>query len=122
MKWIPLVLAVSLIFAGSASGATLSIKGTWTPNTESDMAGYNLYRTDGTRTKINTTLIPFLTGTTRTAQYSFTVTVSGAAGTMTFVMTAVDTSNNESLDSNTASYSYDLGAPAAPRALSIGKQ
>ncbi len=122
MKWIPLVLAVFLIFGGSASGATLSIKGTWTPNTEYDMAGYNLYRTDGTRTKINATLIPFLTGTTPTAQYSFTATVSGAAGTMTFVMTAVDTSNNESLDSNTASYSYDLAAPAAPRALSIVKQ
>jgi hypothetical protein len=123
MKWIPLVLAVFLIFAGSASGATLSLKATWTPNTESDMAGYNLYRTDGTRTKINATLIPFLTGTTSTAQYSFTVTVSsGAAGTMTFVMTAVDTSNNESLDSNTASYSYDLAAPAAPGTVSIIKQ
>jgi hypothetical protein len=121
MKWIPLVLAVFLIFGGSASGATLSLKATWTPNTEPDMAGYNLYRTDGTRTKINATLIPFLTGTTPTAQYTFTVTVSGG-GTMTFVMTAVDTANNESLDSNTASYSYDLTPPAAPGTVSIIKQ
>jgi hypothetical protein len=87
------------------------------------MAGYNLYRTDGTRTKINATLIPFLTGGTPTAQYSFTVTApSGAAGTMTFVMTAVDTSNNESLDSSTASYSYDLAAPAAPGGFPIINQ
>jgi len=122
MKWIPLVLAVFLIFGGSASGATLSIKAVWTPNTEPDMAGYNLYRTDGTRTKINATLIPFLTGSTPTAQYSFTVTVSGGTGAMTFVLTAVDTANNESLDSNTASYSYDLAPPAAPGMLSIIKQ
>jgi len=123
MKRIPLVLALFFILGESAFGATLTLKATWTPNTEPDMAGYNLYRTDGVRTKINTTLIPFLTSGTPTTLYNFTVTVSDkTAGTMTFVLTAVDTGNNESLDSNTASHNYDLVPPAAPGNFSVTKQ
>jgi endoglucanase len=107
---------IFLIFAGSASGATLSLKATWTPNTEPDMAGYNLYRTDGTRLKLNPALIPH----PPVLPYSFSLTVpDNSSGTMTFVLTAVDTSGNESPDSNTASKTYDLAPPAAPKAFSI---
>ena len=73
------------------------------------MAGYNLFRTDGTRVKINSTLIPFRTGGSPTATYNFSVTVPDqSAGTLTFVLDAVDTSNNQSTDSNLAAYNYDL--------------
>jgi len=123
MKRTLLVLALFFILGESAFGATLTLKATWTPNTEPDMAGYNLYRTDGVRTKINTGLIPFLASGAPTTQYNFTVTVSDkTAGTMTFVLTAVDTGNNESLDSNTASHNYDLVPPAAPGNFSVTKQ
>ena len=84
------------------------------------MAGYNLYRTDGTRLKLNPALIPFLTTGVPTAQYLFSLTVpDNSSGTMTFVMTAVDTSGNESLDSNTASKIYDLVPPVKPTGLMI---
>ena len=118
MKWIPLVLAVLLIFGGSAFGATLTLKATWTPNNEADMAGYNFYRTDGARTKLNSSLIPH----PPSLPYLFSITVSdNSTGTATFILTAVDASGNESLDSNSATFSYDFVAPAAPKALSVSK-
>jgi hypothetical protein len=115
MKWIVLALVVFMVGCGSAFGATLNLKATWTANTETDMASYKLYRTDGTRTLIGTISIP---GTT----YSFPVTVpDNSKGTLTFVLTAVDTSNNESADSTPASYPYDMVAPVAPKNLSVTK-
>jgi len=118
MKKMAIILVASLCFCGPAFGATLNLKATWTPNTESDMAGYNLYRTDGTRTKLNSGLIPH----PPSLPYLFSITVpDNSAGTATFVLTAVDTSGNESLDSNLASYSYDFVAPAAPKGLSVSK-
>jgi hypothetical protein len=66
------------------------------------MKEYRLYRTDITRTQIGTAPHP-------NTSLPFTVTVpDGSAGTLLFVLRAVDTSNNESLDSNPASYNYDL--------------
>jgi hypothetical protein len=116
MKRISLGLLIVMISFGPAFGATLNLKATWTANTETDMAGYNLYRTDGTRLKLNTSLIPH----PPVLPYSFSFTVpDNSSGTMTFVLTAVDTSGNESPDSNTASKTYDLAPPAAPKTLSI---
>lgn len=118
MKWMVLVLVMVMMVCGSAWGATLSLKATWTANTETDMASYKLYRTDGTRTLIGTIAHPTVT-------YNFSVTVTdGSSGTLTFVLTAVDTNNNESLDSTPASYSYNLDTipPAAPRNMTIIKQ
>lgn len=113
-----LVLFFMLVLYSSSFGATLLLKATWTINTESDMAGYNLYRTDGTRTKINTTLIahpPVL-------PYNFSVTVpDNSQGTLTFVLTAVDTGQNESEDSNTAPFVYDVLKPAKPVGLGVTK-
>jgi hypothetical protein len=100
--------------------ATLNLKATWTANTESDMAGYNLYRTDATRTKINSTLIPH----PPSLPYLFSVTVpDGSQGVLTFVLTAVDTANNESADSAPASYNYNLDttSPLAPKNLGVTK-
>ena len=117
MKRFFLVLGILLIPVLSFS-ATLNLKATWTANTESDMKEYRLYRTDGTRTLVGT--IPHPTTT-----YNFSATVpDGSAGTMTFVLVAVDTNNNISPDSATASYAYntDVTPPIAPKGLSIAKQ
>jgi hypothetical protein len=117
MKKIGLSLMIIMIFCGSAFGATLSLRATWTANTELDMKEYRLYRTDGTRTLIGT--IPHPTTT-----YSFSVTVPDqSAGTLTFVLVAVDTNNNPSTDSSPASYSYnsDTVPPASPKGLTVQK-
>ncbi len=117
MKKIVAVLLISLFFCGSAFGATLSLKATWTANTESDMKEYRLYRTDGTRTLVGTISHP-------TTLYNFTVTVAdNSAGTLTFVITAVDLNNNESADSIPGNYPYNLDTtpPTSPKNLSIQK-
>jgi hypothetical protein len=117
MKRTAAILVISLIFCGSAFGGTLSLKATWTANTESDMKEYRLYRTDGTRTLVGTIPHP-------TTLYNFSVTVPDqSAGTLTFVLTAVDTNNNESLDGTAASYNYSLDTtpPSSPKNLSVTK-
>jgi len=118
MKRMTLVLVVVLIFYGSAFGATLNLKAAWTANTEPDMKEYRLYRTDGTRTLIGTITHP-------NTSYNFSVTVAdNSSGTLIFVLTAVDTNNNESLDSVPASYSYNLDtiSPISPKNLSVQNQ
>jgi hypothetical protein len=115
MKWVVYALMVFTMLCGSAFGATLNLKATWTTNTESDMASYNPYRTDGTRTLIGSISVP-------NTSYNFSVTVpDNCTGTLTFVLTAIDASNNESPDSARASYSYDLIAPAPPKNLTVTK-
>ena len=118
MKWIGLVLVIIMIFCGSAFGATLNLKATWTANTEPDMKEYLLYRTDGTRTLIGTIPHP-------NTSYNFSVTVPDqSAGSLTFVLTAKDTNNNVSPDSTPASYSYNLDTvpPVAPKNLNVQNQ
>jgi hypothetical protein len=69
----------------------------WTANTEPDLAGYNVYRSSsstGTYTKLNTSLVTANT-------YTNSSLTSGT--TWFYRVTAVDTSNNESAVSNTAS-------------------
>jgi lipopolysaccharide export system protein LptC len=115
MKWVVIALMTFMVVCGSAFGATLNLKATWTANTETDMASYKLYRTDGTRTLIGTIASPSTT-------YNFSVTVTdNSSGTLTYVLTAVDTASNESADSATASYHYDLVLPTAPKNLLVTK-
>lgn len=117
MKKVGLGLIIVVFFCGSAFGASLSLKATWTANTELDMKEYRLYRTDGTRALVGTIPHP-------TTLWNFSVTVPDlSAGTLTFVLTAVDTNNNESLDSTLSSYSYNLDTvpPLSPKNLSIQK-
>jgi hypothetical protein len=92
----------SLFLSQTALGATLNLTATWTLNTEPDIKEYRLYRTDTTRTLLGTITHP-------NHSYPFTVTVpDGSSGTLLFVVTAIDTSNYESADSNQASYPYNL--------------
>lgn len=92
----------SLILSHPAFGATFNLTAVWSPNKGADMKEYRLYRTDVARTLIGTTPHPV------TSYGPFTVTVpDGSSGTLTFVLTAVDTSNLESADSSPASYRYN---------------
>ena len=126
MKILKLFLIVILLVLMSSFsfGATLSLKAIWNPNTEPDMAGYNLYRTDtAARTKINSTLLPFHPGP-GLSSYAFALTVTdNSSGTLSFVLTAVDQSGNESADSNIATYVYtsDTIPPGTPQNLKIIK-
>lgn len=118
MKRIILISLSLILLSSMVFGASIPLKATWTANTETDMGGYNLYRTDGARVKLNSTLIthpPVL-------PYLFTITVpDNSQGTATFVLTAVDTAGNESPDSGTANYPFDLKAPAAPTGFGVSK-
>jgi len=104
MKRVAISLIIIMVFFGSAFGANLNLNATWTLNTEPDMKEYRLYRTDGTRTLLGISPHP-------NKFPPFTVTVpDGSSGTLLFVVTAVDTSGNESADSSPASCSYDLNS------------
>ena len=80
----------------SATAGSASVSFTWTANGESDLAGYNLYRgttIGGQYTKVNVALI---TGTSHTD----TGLTNGTP--YFYVLRAVDSSNNESGNSNEA--------------------
>jgi hypothetical protein len=79
--------------------ATLS----WTPSTSLNVAGYNVYRattSGGPYTKLNSSLV---------AGVSYTDASVQSGQTYFYVATAVDTSNNESLNSNEAQAAIPLG-------------
>ena len=81
-----------------------------------DLASYNLYRTDSGRTLIGNI------SSTAAQLYLFSVTVNSST-TLTFVIKAVDTSGNESADSAPASYSYvNTVSPSPPKNLTVQKQ
>ena len=112
MKSKALVLILFIIILGiyqNALCANFKLKATWAMNTEPDMKEYRLYLIDGVRTLIGTIPHP-------NTSYSFTLQFPGSfTGTLAFVMTAVNTSNNESLDSPL--FSLKIDPPAPPKNL-----
>ena len=98
------------MLATLAFGASIPLKFAWDPNTDAITIGYRLYRTDGTRLLLGT--IP---GKNPTFPYAVTITVpDGSTGTATFVATAYS-ATQESADSNTVAYPFDLTpSPAVP--------
>ncbi len=101
-----LILVITFqFFSQSIFGATFNLTASWTLNTEPDIAGYKLFRTDGTRTQINQNLIPH----PNSSYGPFSVNVpDGSYGTLIFVMRSVDINNLESPDSEPAYFNYDL--------------
>jgi|YelNatPaOPRAMG01_1025707.scaffolds.fasta_scaffold49589_8 hypothetical protein len=115
MKKLILVVLSFLLLASVVFAVDINLKATWTPNTEPDMAKYRLYRIDG-GSRVLIAEIPHPPA----LPYSFKIDIpAGTEGTAIFVLTAVDTSGNESEDSNQAPFAFDLKAPAAPKVFSI---
>jgi hypothetical protein len=82
------------LFASSGNG---SVSITWTGNSEPDLAGYNVYRSDtsnGTFIKVNSASI-------NTSAYDDTMV--SANSTYFYKVTAADSSNNESVESGRVS-------------------
>ncbi|HYO10740.1 MAG TPA: choice-of-anchor D domain-containing protein [Tepidisphaeraceae bacterium] len=101
----------NLVAAGSLSGIRLN----WSNNTDLDLAGYNVYRSDsfsGAYTLLNTG------GLLTSATYLDASAPQGA--TSYYRVTAVDTSDNESAANvaNASRPSGDMNPPAAPTGAS----
>jgi hypothetical protein len=102
-----------MISAGAASAATLS----WSANSEADLAGYRVYRCSAlpcTRTSANAAVHATLGRVTR-------LDIGSPAVVQHYVITAFDSANNESSESNLATYtplapspSPDPSTPPAP--------
>ena len=88
---------------------------TWNKNPEADVAKYNVYRSVGAApTKVAANLFASVPSTVLT--YVDTVT---ADGDYFYGLTAVDTSNNESLLSATVRKVVDLVPPSPPTGLVV---
>ncbi len=112
---VPPAAPQSLLATALNGGADLS----WLANGEPDLDGYNVYRgatAGGPYTRVNGA---------RVATHAYTDSGLTNGTTYYYVVTAVDTSNNESPDSNEASVTPDGGLPdatppAAPTDLAAG--
>ena len=110
MKKMLLTCVMLLAVGAVAWGATLTVM--WDANTETDLAGYRLYQSDtaGQYTFGAEHAIATVPAGTETA------TVADVAdGTWFWVLTAHDTSGNESEPSNEVTKTIDSTAPGAPR-------
>jgi len=110
---IPLVVCFLLV-ASVVSAATLNLTATWTLNTEPDMKEYRLYRTDVPPAVLIGTI------THPNSSFDFTTTAPDNQDyTLTFVLYAVDVSDNVSPPSNTAPFFSNLKPPDAPGGLGV---
>lgn len=82
----------------------------WNDNIETDLAGYNVYQSTVSNDYVKGAFITTVTESTATVE----VTVEG---TYFWVVTAFDTSNNESGFSNEVTLTYDLTPPDNPTGL-----
>jgi len=119
MKKIILVIVMCLIPVMSyAASATL----TWTPNTESDLAGYKVYRGNGV-CAIGP-LQPLLVGGVAVSIAApintyVDTTVPAFDGSLCYELTAFDTSKNESVHSVRVTKQVNLIPPIPPVGLNI---
>lgn len=88
---------------------------TWTANTESDLAGYNIYHHQPIDSDTKSSQAEFLVNVPDPLAVSFSYLVEGLLeGENIFNMTAYDTSGNESVLSADAVFFYNSYAPVAP--------
>ena len=104
---LPIFIAFTFIFFSSAALAAQIILA-WDPNTETDLAGYKAYW--GTTPNPKTYASPINVGNVT----AYAVTGLLAGQTYYFVVTAYDTSNNESGPSNEVSGAPEMGYIPVP--------
>ena len=105
MKKIVTLATMLLLFAAYASAATVNFA--WDPNTEIDLAGYRLYQSF-TYGEYSAMVAEISAGVE-------TVELSGVVdGTYFWVLTAFDSSGNESGPSNEVALTIDSTPPAPP--------
>lgn len=121
MKRLIVILAI-LIFAAPALAATVELKFTWDKNTESDLAGYRVYMSATSGSYVKGTTSPnYLTGVTVTMPSvhpnEVLKQITGTEGQkIYFVLTAYDTTGNESGFSNEVNYTIpDTTSPQPPK-------
>ncbi|OPX19256.1 MAG: hypothetical protein BZ151_10205 [Desulfobacca sp. 4484_104] len=116
-KIIAIAIIVGIMGVALNAQAAISVTATWNANSEADLASYNIYRstTHGSGyVKINTAPIA------KSSTPTFVDSISGTVqGTYYYVVTAVDTSGNESGYSNEASIHIDTSAPAPPQGITV---
>lgn len=120
MKYIKqLIIIFAIMFITSVALAATNVTFQWNANSESDLAGYKLYRS------VNPAVTPFdafvdvpLASLTDPSNPEFTW--NGIPdGTWYFAATAYDTSGNESGYSNIITDTFDTSPPTPPSNLSI---
>ena len=123
-----MLLVGSLLLTDSGVDAqtpTATVNLSWNANTESDLAGYKVYRGQGTtQCGASTPLYSLVVGTTpvtvlRPATTYTDSTVARIDGPVCYELTAYDTSGNESGRSNRAQAVLNLNPPSAPQNLSV---
>jgi hypothetical protein len=123
-----MLLVGSLLLTDSgvdAQTSTITVNLSWNANTESDLAGYRVYRGQGTtQCGATTPLSALVVGTTQVAvlkpatTYADT-TVARIDGPVCYELTAYDTVGNVSGRSNRAQVVLNLNPPSAPQNLNI---
>ncbi len=114
-----LALAFKILIVGTvifSCSSVFALTLSWNPNSESDLAGYRIYRSDtpdGQTIKDGSHIYQIPVGTE-------SVNLDGTPeGKFYWIATAFDTSNNESGKSNEVSYTVDRTAPADMTMLEI---
>ena len=115
---IAILVFVSVLLCASVGFAVnVNLQAQWTPNVETDMSHYVLYRTDGTRVVVaacSNVLQPTTVPLPATVTCNFAVLNVAEGAILTFVLQAVDNAGNVSLDSVTASYNVLNPPPSQP--------